>query len=315
VLSYLIRRLLAAVPVVIVVGVTVFVLIHLAPGDPVRVMLGADAQPETIERMRQSLGLDRPLPVQFGLWFSRALVGDLGDSIFLRQPVIDALAVRLEPTLLLTFGALAVAIAIGVTAGLVSGLRRGTWIDQSFMFLALLGVSIPEFWLALNMVLLFGVELRWFPVSGYVTIAEGGLGTALRHVALAALAVGFIQSALIARMTRSSIIEVMSLDFVRTARAKGLGSRVVVLKHALRNALIPIVTVVGLVFALSLGGAIVVEIVFNIPGIGRLLIDSVSRRDYPVIQGVVLYIAFAYVLANLFVDLTYALIDPRIRYD
>jgi len=290
VFSFLIRRLLAAIPVVLVVGVTVFVLINLAPGDPVRIMLGPDARPEAVERMRESLGLDQPLPVRFGI-------------------------TRLEPTLMLTFGAVLVAVTIGVTAGLLSGLRRGTWVDQSFMFLALLGVSIPEFWLALNLVILFGVELRWFPVSGYVTIGEGGFLEAARHVALAAFAVGFIQSALIARMTRSSIIEVMSQDFVRTARAKGLSGVPVVLKHALRNAMIPIVTVIGLVFALSLGGAIVVEIVFNLPGIGRMLIDSVGRRDYPVIQGVVLYIAFAYVLANLLVDLTYALIDPRIRYD
>lgn len=313
--AFLVRRLLAAVPVVLVVGVTVFVLINLAPGDPVQVMLGPDARPEQVERMRENLGLDRPLPVQFGIWFSRALVGDLGESIFLRQPVTTAILSRLEPTLLLTFGAVFVAVAIGVTAGLVSGLKRGSWADQFFMFLALLGVSIPEFWLALNLVILFGVELRWLPVAGYVTIAEGGLWAAFRHVILAALAVGFIQSALIARMTRSSIIEVMSLDYVRTARAKGLGHVMVILKHALRNALIPIVTVIGLVFALSLGGAIVVEIVFSIPGVGRLLIESVGRRDYPVIQGVVLYIAFAYVLANLLVDMTYAVIDPRIRYD
>jgi peptide/nickel transport system permease protein len=315
VFSFLIRRLLAAIPVVFVVGVTVFVLINLAPGDPVRIMLGPDARPEVVERMRESLGLDQPLPVRFGIWFSRALVGDLGESIYFRQPVMSAIITRLEPTLMLTFGAVFVAVAIGVTAGLLSGLRRGTWVDQSLMFLALLGVSIPEFWLALNLVILFGVELRWFPVSGYVTIGEGGFLEAARHVALAAFAVGFIQSALIARMTRSSIIEVMSQDFVRTARAKGLSAVPVVLKHALRNAMIPIVTVIGLVFALSLGGSIVVEIVFNLPGIGRMLIDSVGRRDYPVIQGVVLYIAFVYVLANLFVDLTYALIDPRIRYD
>lgn len=314
-LAFLTRRLFAAIQVVLVVGATVFIVVHLAPGDPVQVMLGPDAQPETIERMRQNLGLDRPLPVQFGLWFSRALVGNLGDSIFLRQPVMRAILARLEPTLLLTFGALLVAVLIGVTAGLISGLNRGTWIDQFFMFLALFGVSLPEFWLALNLVILFGVQLRWFPVAGYVTIAEGGLLASIRHITLAAFAVGFVQSALIARMTRSSIIEVMSLDYIRTARAKGLARLKIILKHALRNALIPIVTVVGLVFALSLGGAIVVEIVFNIPGIGRLLIQSVARRDYPVIQGVVLYIAFVYVLANLLVDMTYTFIDPRIRYD
>ncbi|MEX2541976.1 MAG: ABC transporter permease [Trueperaceae bacterium] len=314
-LAFVARRLLAAVPVILVVGATVFVLIHLAPGDPIRVMLGPDARLEQVERFRQELGLNQPLPVQFALWFSRAMVGDLGESIFLRRPVTEAILTRLEPTLLLTFGAVIIAIVIGVTAGLISGLRRGTWIDQFFMFLALLGVSIPEFWLALNLVILFGVEWRLFPVAGYVTIAEGGLWAAIRHLTLASLAVGFIQSALIARMTRSSIIEVMSLDYIRTAKAKGLARLPLVLKHALRNAMIPIITVIGLVFALSLGGAIVVEIVFNIPGVGRLLIQAVGRRDYPVIQGVALYIAFAYVLANLLVDMTYGLIDPRIRYD
>lgn len=314
-LAFLIRRIFASIPVILVVGVTVFVLINLAPGDPVRIMLGPDARPEAVERMRDNLGLNEPLPVRFGIWFSRALVGDLGESIYFRQDVLSTILDRLEPTLMLTFGAVLVAVAVGVTSGLLSGLYRGTWIDQVFMIIALVGVSIPEFWLALNLVILFAVELKWFPVSGYVTIAEGGWLAAARHVALAAIAVGLIQSALIARMTRSSMIEVMSQDFIRTARAKGLATLPVVMKHGLRNAMIPIVTVIGLVFALSLGGAIVVEIVFNLPGIGRMLIDSVSRRDYPVIQGVVLYIAFAYVLANLLVDVTYALIDPRIRYD
>lgn len=314
-LAYIVRRLLSAIPVILVVAATVFVLVQLAPGDPVLVMLGPDARPELVEQVRQSLGLDQPLLVRFGLWFKGALTGNLGDSIFLRQPVLQAILARVEPTLLLTFMAVAIAVLLGVVMGLLAGLRPGSWLDQLLMLLALVGVSVPEFWLALNLVILFGVELKWLPVAGYVTIAEGGILQSVRYLLMAALAVGIIQSALIARMTRGSVIEVLSQDYMRTARAKGLGWRQVNLKHAFRNALIPVVTVIGLVFALSLGGAIVVEIVFNIPGIGRLLIQSVSRRDYPVIQGVVLYIAFAYVLANLLVDTLYAVIDPRIRYE
>ncbi len=314
-LSYIARRLLSAVPVVLVVAATVFILVQLAPGDPVLVMLGPDARPEQVEQMRESLGLDQPLPVQFWRWSKNALTGNLGDSLFLRQPVMDAILSRLEPTLLLTTMAVLIAILIGVTAGMLAGLRHGTWVDQMLMVVALIGVSVPEFWLALNLVVLFGVELKWLPVAGYTTIAEGNLWESIRYLLMAALAVGFVQSALIARMTRGSVIEILSQDYMRTARAKGLAWRQVNFKHGFRNALIPVVTVIGLVFALSLGGAIVVELVFNIPGIGRLLIQSVSRRDYPVIQGVVLYIAFAYVLANLLVDTLYAVIDPRIRYE
>lgn len=314
-LAYIARRLLSAIPVILVVAATVFVLVQLAPGDPVLVMLGPDARPEQVEQMRRSFGLDQPLPVRFGLWFKNAFTGDLGESIFLRQPVMQAILSRIEPTLMLTFMAVLIAVLIGVTTGLLAGLRQGTWLDQALMVLALVGVSVPEFWLALNLVILLGVELKWLPVAGYVTIGEGGIIQSVRYLLMAALAVGFVQSSLIARMTRGSVIEVLSQDYMRTARAKGLGWRMVNLKHAFRNALIPVVTVIGLVFALSLGGAIVVEIVFNIPGIGRLLIQSVSRRDYPVIQGVVLYIAFAYVLANLLVDTLYAVIDPRIRYE
>jgi peptide/nickel transport system permease protein len=315
VFGYIVRRLVSSIPVVLIVGIIVFVLIHLAPGDPVQVMLGPDASPELLQSMRADMGLDQPLPAQFVLWFGRALTGDLGQSLFFNQPVTSAIIQRLEPTLLLTFTAVLIAVLIGVAAGTISGVRNGGWLDQVLMFVALLGVSIPEFWLALNLVILFGVELRWLPVAGYVPIEEGGLWQSMRYIFLAALAVGFIQSALIARMTRSSMIEIMSQDYIRTARAKGLHWWPVVAKHAFRNALITVATVIGLVFALALGGAIVVEIVFNIPGIGRLLVQAVSRRDYPVIQGVVLYIAIAYVLANLLVDVLYGLIDPRIRYD
>ncbi len=312
---YILRRLASAVPVVVLVAVIVFVAVKLAPGDPVLVMLGADARPEVVEALRRDLGLDRPVHVQFLHWAGRALTGDLGRSVFLDRPVTTAIAERIEPTLLLTFGAVAVAVVIGVPAGILSAIRKGGLVDRFFMFLALSGVSIPEFWLALNLVVVFGVDLGWFPVAGYVPIAEGGLLQAIRCLVMPAFAVGFIQSALIARMTRGSMIEVLSQDYVRTARAKGLPPFLVVAKHAFRNVLISVVTVVGLVFALALGGAIVVETVFNIPGIGRLLIESVLRRDYTLIQGVVLYIAVAYVLFNLLVDVLYVYIDPRVRYE
>ena len=311
---YVLRRLLSAVPVVVLVAVIVFVAVQLAPGDPVLVMLGSDARPEVIESMRRDLGLDRPIHVQFLAWVGRALTGDLGRSLFLDRPVTTAIAERLEPTVLLTFGAVAVAIAIGVPAGILSAVRKGGLVDQAFMLLALSGVSVPEFWLALNLVVVFGVDLRWFPVAGYVPIAEGGLLAALRCLVMPAFAVGFVQSALIARMTRGAMIEVLSQDYVRTARAKGVSAFGVVARHAFRNVLVSVVTVVGLVFALALGGAIVVETVFNIPGIGRLLVESVLRRDYTLIQGVVLYIAVAYVLFNLLVDVLYVYIDPRVRY-
>jgi peptide/nickel transport system permease protein len=310
---YILRRLLAAVPVVLLVAVIVFVAVQLAPGDPVLLMLGGDARPEVIEAMRRDLGLDRPLHVQFVQWTGRALAGDLGRSLFLDRPVTTAVAERLEPTVLLTLGAVAVAILIGVPAGILSAIRKGGVVDQLLMFLALSGVSIPEFWLALNLIVVFGVDLRWFPVAGYVPVGEGGLLEALHSLVMPAFAVGFVQSALIARMTRGAMIEVLAQDYVRTARAKGLGAWAVVAKHAFRNVLISVVTVVGLVFALALGGAIVVETVFNIPGIGRLLVESVLRRDYTLIQGVVLYIAVAYVLFNLLVDVLYVYIDPRVR--
>jgi peptide/nickel transport system permease protein len=312
---YILRRLLSAVPVIVLVAVIVFLAVKLAPGDPVLVMVGADARPEVVEAMRRELGLDQPVHVQFLSWAGRALTGDLGRSLFLDRPVTTAIAERLEPTVLLTFGAVAVAILIGVPAGVFSALRKGGLVDQFFMFVALSGVSIPEFWLALNLVVIFGVDLGWLPVAGYVPIAEGGVAGALRFLVMPAFAVGFIQSALIARMTRASMIDVLSQDYIRTARAKGLGAFTVVAKHAFRNVLIAVVTVVGLVFALALGGAIVVETVFNIPGIGRLLVESVLRRDYTVIQGVVLYTAVAYVLFNLLVDVLYVYIDPRVRYE
>jgi peptide/nickel transport system permease protein len=310
---YIVRRILAVIPVMIVVATVAFVLIHLAPGDPASVIAGPYAAAEDIAKLRHQLGLDESLPVQLVRWYGRLLRGDLGDSIFLRRPVTEAIADRLEPTLLLTTWATLVAVLIGVPAGIVSARHHNHVVDQSLMGLALLGLSIPNFLLGLLMILVFGVWLRWLPVAGYVPL-DSGLWPNLRSLVMPSLALGLVQSALIARITRSSMLDVLREQFVLTGRAKGLSERVVVYKHALKNAIIPTLTVIGITFALLIGGAVVIETVFNIPGLGRLIISAVLRRDYPVIQGVVLLIALTYTAVNLLVDLAYLAVDPRVRY-
>lgn len=312
-LEYLLRRILALAPVMLVVATLVFVLMHLTPGDPVSAMLGMDASPTDIERMRAKLGLDQPLALQYVQWFGKMLRGDMGESIFLQIPVLEAVAERLEPTLLLTLLAIAISVGVGIPAGVVSATRFGTLADQGFMLVALLGVSMPEFWLGLNLIFLVAVKLGWLPVAGYVPLG-GDLLATLRYLIMPAFSLGFIQSALIARMTRAVMLDVLSQDYIRTGHAKGLSAARVVYKHALKNAFIPTLTVIGITFAILMGGAIVIETVFNIPGVGRLLIQSVQRRDYPVIQGIVLLIAGAYVLINLLVDVAYAYLDPRVKY-
>ncbi|HSB71246.1 MAG TPA: ABC transporter permease, partial [Candidatus Methylomirabilis sp.] len=296
-----------------VVATLVFVLMHLTPGDPVSAMLGMDANPADIERMRVHLGLNRPLSVQFVHWIGRVVRGDFGESIFLQVPVLAAVSERLEPTLLLTLLAIGLAVGLGIPAGVISATRFGTFSDQCFMVVALLGVSMPEFWLGLNLIFLVAVKLGWLPVAGYVPLGGDWLAT-LRYLVLPAFCLGFVQSTLIARMTRAVMLDVLSQDYIRTGHAKGLGVGRVVYKHALKNALIPTLTIIGITFAILMGGAIVIETVFNIPGVGRLLVQSVLRRDYPVIQGVVLLIAGFYVLINLLVDVAYAYLDPRIKY-
>jgi peptide/nickel transport system permease protein len=310
---YVVRRILAVIPVMLVVATVAFVLVHLAPGDPASVIAGPYAAPEDIARLRHQLGLDESLPVQLVRWYGRLLRGDLGDSIFLRRPVTEAIADRLEPTLLLTTWATLVAVLIGVPAGIVSARHHNHVVDQSLMGLALVGLSIPNFLLGLLMILVFGVWLGWLPVAGYVPI-DSGLWPNLRSLVMPSLALGLVQSALIARITRSSMLDVLREQFVLTGRAKGLSERVVVYKHALKNAIIPTLTVIGITFALLIGGAVVIETVFNIPGLGRLIISAVLRRDYPVIQGVVLLIALTYTGVNLLVDLAYLAVDPRVRY-
>jgi len=311
---YLVRRLLALVPVLAVVVTVVFLLIHLIPGDPVGVMLGPDATPAQIESTRRALGLDRPLYEQLLKFYVRVLQGDLGQSYFLDRPVVTALVERAEPTLVLTFSALLVAVLIGVPSGIIAAAYPGSFWDRALMLGALLGVCVPGFWLSLNFIYLFAVRLGWLPAAGYASIFADPLA-ALRYMVLPAVSLGFNQSALIARISRSCMLEALQQDYIRTARAKGLSQGVVTWVHAFRNALVPVVTVIGITMAILIGGAVVTEIVFNIPGLGRLIISAVLRRDYPVVQGVILVTATAYVLINLAVDALYVVIDPRIRYE
>ncbi len=311
--AYIVRRLALLFFVMLVVATVGFVVVHLAPGDPAVMMLGPDASPERVQELRREMGLDRPLPVQLARWYARVLRADFGRSLFEGDPVTRVIASRLEPTVLLTVMGLAVAVLIGVPAGVVSAVWPRSLVDQALMGVALLGVSVPGFWLGLNLILFFSLYLGLLPVSGYVPIRESWVDT-LRSLVLPALTLGIGGSGLIARMTRSQMLEVLVQDFVRTARAKGLGERAVILRHALRNALVLIVTVVGLSVGTLLAGAITVETVFAIPGVGLLVISSVLRRDFPVIQGVLLFTATVYVLVNLAVDVIYVWLDPRITY-
>jgi len=312
-LAYVLRRVLLAIPVMFVVAGGVFLLLYLTPGDPVSVILGPDASPQQVVELRQRLGLDQPVLVQVGRWFGRLLVGDLGQSIYLNRPVLQTILERAEPTLMLTLLATLFAILLGLPIGIVSATRAGSWADLGAMLVAMGGISMPSFWVGLNLIFVFAVMLGIFPVAGYQPLSRG-LWENLRYLALPAVTLGFAQAALLARMARSMMLEVLREDYVRTARAKGLAERTVVLVHALKNAMVPLVTVMGLTFAILMGGAVITEQVFNIPGLGRLLVQSVLRRDYPVVQGIVLVIAFNYVAINLLVDILYGFFDPRVRH-
>ena len=310
--TQIIRRLLTLVPVLAVVAVVVFFLTHLAPGDPAAVMAGNEATTERVEQLRHQMGLDRPLPEQFWSWITRALQGDLGDSYFLGQPVSLSLQQRMEPTGLLTLYALLFSIVIGLPAGIVAAMNRNSWIDRLTMVTALGGVCIPSFWFGILLILFFAVQLRWLPAAGYVPFAEDPLAN-FRYLVMPAFSLGLQAAALLARVVRSSMLEVLREDYIRTARAKGLKERFILVRHALPNAMIPALTVIGNSMGTLLGGAVVTEAVFNTPGVGRLVVQSVLRRDFPVIQGAVLAIAAVYVLVNLVVDIAYAVVDPRIR--
>ncbi len=304
--QYFLRRALVAVPAVLGVIVIVFAMVRLAPGDPAILLAGEFADQQTVERIRVRFGLDRPMPEQFALFVGNLAQGDLGRSTRTNRLVINDIRERFPNTLELAFAAIVVAFAIGIPAGVISALKRNTWADAAVTFFALLGVSMPVFWFGLLAILYFSVQLGWFPVSG-----RGTFG----HLILPAITLGVSSTAIIARMTRSAMLEVLDQDFVRTARAKGLQGRLIVVKHALRNALIPVVTIGGLEFGNLMAGAVLTETVFNWPGIGRLLVDSILARDYPVVQASVLVIALTFIVVNLLVDLVYGAIDPRIRYD
>lgn len=312
--TYLVRRLIAMLPVLAVVAIVSFSIIHMAPGDPVLIILGEDATQTDVENLRRELGLDRPLYLQFLSFVGQLLRGDLGTSLFFSSPVSQAIAQRAEPTIMLTLLSLTIAVTLGVLMGIAAAVKRNTVVDQSILVVSLFGVAMPNFWLGLNLILLFSVTLGWLPTSGYVPIAEGGIGGVLRSLLLPAIALGFSQAALISRMTRSSVLDVLSQDYIRTARAKGVLPRLVLARHALRNALIPVMTVAGITMATLIGGSVVIETVFAIPGVGSLMVQSIFRRDYPVIQGTLLVVAALYVLVNLLVDMVYVALDPRISY-
>ncbi len=310
---YLASRFAGMAVVMLLVATLVFFITRLAPGDPAAVMLGEQATAADIAQLRAAYGLDKPLPVQFAYWLKELAQGNLGQSIFLQRPVTQALWERAEPTLFLTLFSIAIATLIGVPCGIVSAVWRGRAIDQVCSGFAMLGASIPSFWFGLILMQIFAVALGWFPVAGY---GDPGVPLAdrLHHLALPAIVLGVVNSALILRFTRASMLDVLGEDHIRTARAKGASETRVILHHALRNALIPVLTVLGLTFALLVGGAIVTETVFGLPGIGNLVVSAVLRRDYPVIQGALLVIAGLYVLINLAIDLLYLVVDPRVTY-
>lgn len=311
--AYALRRILSTIPVVLIVAFFVFSLLYLAPGDPAAIIAGDQATPADVERIRASLGLDRPFVVRFADWFWHILHGDLGTSIFTNLPVTHMIAQRIEPTLSLMILTLIISLACAIPMGVVAAWKHGTWIDRVVMVTAVFGFSTPVFVIGYLLAYVFALWLDWLPVQGFTSISHG-LIPFLRNLILPSVALGLIYMALIARITRATMMDVLSQDYVRTAKAKGVGQRGILFLHALKNAAVPIVTIVGIGFAALIGGAVVTESVFAIPGLGRLTVDAILRRDYPVIQGVVLLFSFVYVLVNLAVDLLYTLFDPRIRY-
>lgn len=312
-LSFVAKRMLGLIPVILVVSIVVFLLLRLSPGDPAVVIAGDNADAATIERIRASLGLDRPLVTQFFIWAGALLQGDLGISIFSNIPVSDLILQRLEPTASLALTTLVFAIVIAVPLGTIAGATAGSWLDRALMLVSVLGFSVPVFVLGYCLIYVFSLQMRVLPVQGFVSIRDG-IGPFFATIALPTVTLGLAYLVLIARITRASVLEMMGEDFIRTARAKGVKERLVVTRHALRNAAIPILTVIGIGVALLISGVVVIETVFNIPGVGRLVVDAILKRDYPVIQGVILMFSGVYVLVNLAIDIGYAFLDPRVRY-
>lgn len=312
-LNYVIRRIILLIPVLCVIALISFFITSVLPGDPVRLILGDFATEEQILALQQELDFDKPMLYRFSLWLSNLARGDLGDSLFLRMPVTQAILCRIEPTFLLAIIGMTVGLIIGIPLGVIAAVKHRTVIDQAAIAGSLAGISIPNFFLALLLILVLGVKLRWFPVAGYRSIAEVGLG-AFRYLVLPGLSIGFMQSGNIARMTRSAMLDVLRQDYIRTARAKGLSEKYVIARHALKNSLLPVVTIIGFSFAMLLGGTWIAETVFNIPGTGALAINAIMRRDLPVIQGSMIFVALIYMVINLVVDLSYAFLNPRIKY-
>jgi peptide/nickel transport system permease protein len=307
------RRLMATIPVMGVVAIAVFALLHITPGDPAVIIAGDYATSEDIARIRAKLGLDQPFVTQVGIWLGRIVRGDLGTSIFSGLPVATLIRQRTEATIGLTLFAMLISVGVGVPLGVLAAWKKATLIDRLVMLLAVSGFSMPVFWLGFLLVYVFAISMHWLPVQGYRPLAEG-VWPFLRHLILPAVTLSVVYMALIARMTRASMLGVLSEDFIRTAFAKGLAPRRVLIHHALKNASLPVVTIIGIGFALLIGGAVVTESVFALPGLGRLTVDAIIRRDYPVIQGVILVVSGVYVLINLVVDVLYVVLDPRIRY-
>ena len=312
--SYIVKRLFALIPVLFVVSIAIFLIVHLTPGDPAAAILGIEASEEQIEALNEELGLNLPVHVQYVNWVAGVLQGDFGTSYFMEEPVMESILSHLGPTMSLAILAEIVALILAIPIGILAAYRQGSLTDQSLMVVSLLGMAVPSFLLGLLLMLWFGVHLQWLPIAGYEPLSEG-LWEHLRYLILPAISLGTIQAALVARMTRSSMLEVLNKNFIKTARSKGLQERKVVAKHALRNAFLPILTVIGQSFGTLVTGAVVVETIFNLPGLGQLIINSIERRDFAVIQGVVLFVTLAYVFINLIVDLLYGVIDPRVRLE
>jgi peptide/nickel transport system permease protein len=312
-LGYLIRRILAAIPVMGVVALVVFLLLRLTPGDPAAILAGDNASPEQLARIRASLGLNEPLYTQFFTWVGKLLHGDLGVSLISQVPVLKMIGQRIEPTLSVAIATIILSIVVAVPLGVIAAWKHGTWVDRFVMGLSVIGFSVPVFVIGYVLIQIFAIELRWFPVQGFRTMARG-FGPYFERLVLPTLTLSFIYIALIARMTRAAMLDVLGEDYVRTARAKGITESRVLLRHALRNAAVPVITVIGTGFALLISGVVVTESVFNLPGIGRLTVDAVLARDYPVIQAMILLTSGVYVTVNLLIDVAYTVLDPRIRY-
>ncbi|HEY5718935.1 MAG TPA: ABC transporter permease [Gammaproteobacteria bacterium] len=311
--QFIARRLLSTIPVLAIVAVLVFMLLRLTPGDPAAILAGDAASTEQIEGIRKTLGLDQPLPVQFGIWLGQMLQGDLGESYYYKVRVTELISQRLEPTLSLAALTIVISIAVAVPLGVVAAWRFGGWFDRALMAFSVFGFSVPVFVLGYMLVWLVSLKLGWVPVQGYKPMADG-FGNFLYHLVLPAITLSVIYIALLARVTRASVLEALGEDYIRTARAKGLAESRVLIHHALANAAVPIVTIIGIGIALLIGGVVVTESVYAIPGLGRLTVDAVLSRDFPTIQGVILFFSLVYVVVNLLVDLSYVFFDPRIRY-